>query len=501
MKKQLWSLFWKFLLGISAIVLFFGLLNAIIVRNSVDRALQNEFERRGNFITKALAEQSAAYILSNDRAGLNMLINEMMAIDETIRYAFVVDGDGEILAHSFMEGVPDDLLLLNHPAEDEQIYTITVLDRGEENFFIRDFSTAVMSKSLGVARIGILENEIRDRVSLTIRSLWIMVFFFLILGLISAFFFSYTISKPLAVLSSHSKGVDIDNIRDGLQEIRKSETKPYYRIRHLFGLKDEIDILYENYVNMLKRLAEAYANMNRLQQSLLQSEKLAAIGTLTAGVTHEINNPLAGMTIALKRIRENRGSRDQIKKYITLMEEGLSRIEQVIQDLLTFSRKDDFSMVKTEVKALLENAVKLAQYRIKIQNIDIEVDDKFDGIYLHVAPNRIEQVFLNIIINAIDAISEKMKCENMARGLIRITFENQDPMPCILIEDNGAGMDQEQARKIFDPFFTTKDVGKGTGLGLSVSYQIVEEHGGHIDVESKPGEGTRFRIYLPKHDV
>ncbi len=492
-----WSLFWKFLIGISGIVLLFGLVHAIIVRHSIENSLEDEFDRRGNFISRALAEQAAAYILTDDRAGLNMLINEVMAIDETIHYAFVMDAEGTILAHSFSRVVPATLIELNTPANDQEVSIINVKDKDNPGLVYRDFGKVAISQNLGTARIGMITDDIQQSVQATMQSLWYMIAVFLLLGLVSAYFFSYTIARPLQVLSWHSRGIDIENIREGLKAIRKSKIKPYYRIRRMFGFRDEIDILYENYVNMLNRLSEAYSNMHKLQQSLFQSEKLASIGTLTAGVAHEINNPLAGFSIGLRRIKNNPGNLEQTESYIALMEESLSRMESVIKDLLAFSRKDDLVFENTEIKPLLQKSIQLAQYRIKEHNIDINLDDKLDRVNLRIAPNRMEQVFLNIIINAIDAISASIQQGRRSKGVISISATIGEKRICIIFEDNGLGMETGEIRKIFDPFFTTKDVGQGTGLGLSVAYQIVKDHEGGIFAESEPGEGCRFYVCLP----
>jgi len=500
MKKIRWSLFTKFALGISFMVIFFGLLNALIVRNSVSNSLNNEFERRGYFISRALAEQSVAYILANDPAGLNMLINEIMAIDPTIHYAFIVDDRGEVLAHSFSQRVPQELLGLNLPPADDQPGIISIRDKNTPHPRIRDFSMATMSRNMGVARVGILENEIIEQVESTLLSLWLMVGIFLVLGISAALFFSYTIATPLRVLSRQSALIDIKNIQAGLKKIRNSTTMPYFRVRRLFGLSDEIDVLYENYTNMLQRLEEAHYNMNRMQQSLFHSEKLASIGTLTAGVAHEINNPLAGIGIGLKRIGKNPENAEQIKSYTALMSEALERIERVVQDLLTFSRKDTLRFETINATELIRKTIKLARYRVKSNKIEFIVHPGDSGSQIYVSPNRMEQVFLNIIINAIDSISEKMAIQPSLKGRIHISIEQEPGHVSIIFSDNGTGIPQEELNKIFDPFFTTKSVGKGTGLGLSVSFQIVQDHGGEILVESEPGRGSRFIVIIPKQD-
>lgn len=496
--KVKWPLFTKFAFGISLTVALFGTLNAIIVRNSVSNALNHEFEKRGYFITRAMAEQSVGYILNNDPAGLNMLINDMMAIDTTIHYAFIVSGQHEVLAHSFRNQVPPDLINLNWPAADDQPGIMRLSDTHNPDLIIRDFSMASMDTGLGVVRIGILENEILAQVRMTLWRLWFMIAIFFLLGLLAALFFSYTIASPLRALSMQSASIEIRSIQAGIRNIRESTMRPYFRLRRLFGMDDEIDVLYQNYSNMLQRLEDAYLTMNRLQQSLLQSEKLASIGTLTAGVAHEINNPLAGIGIGLKRIAKNPENTAQVREYTLMMQEALSRIEQVIKDLLTFSRKGDLSYEVVNVCDIIKQAVKLAEYRIKSRKVNIVIDYQACNVQLQAAQNRIEQVFLNIIINAIDSVAERMEVDQSLKGEIVVTAENDEQWIRVIFRDNGIGISKAEIGKIFDPFYTTKVVGEGTGLGLSVSYQIIRDHGGQIKVNSEPGEGSTFYVILPK---
>jgi two-component system, NtrC family, sensor kinase len=491
------TLFTKFTLGICTTVLVFGALNVIIVRNSVTRSLGEEFERRGYFISRTLAEQSATFILSNNPAGLNMLVNEVMAIDPTIYYTFVVDESGEVLAHTFLQNFPAGLLSANPLERGQELGMVNIRDSNNPERLVKDFAVPVLSLDIGVVRVGILEEEIRTQVVSTLRKLWLMVAIFLILGVAGALFFSHTIAIPLKMLSQQSEAIDIKTIQSGLANIQAATRSYYYRVRRLFNSDDEIDILYQNYTNMLQRLEQTHHTMNQLQQSLMQSEKMAAIGTLTAGVAHEINNPLSGMRIGLNRISKKPEDVEQIREYTALMQEALGRVEQVIKDLLTFSRKGHMELEKVDACELVSKTVKLAQYRVKNHHIAIEVDHSNCPFPLVVSVNRIEQVFLNIIINAIDSIIEKMQEFPEFKGEISVSMNEGDQYSRVEFSDNGMGMDRELVGKIFDPFFTTKRVGDGTGLGLSVSYQIVKDHGGRIEVESNPGEGSRIIVCLP----
>lgn len=499
-RKPRFSLFSKFTLGITLTVAVFGALNIIIVNNSVTGSLSDEFDKRGYFIARTMAEQAVGLILSGDPASLNILVNEIKSIDETIHYAFILNENSEVIAHTFSRGVPPGLIAANTLPAGAEYNSVLVKDIMEEDLLIKDFSMPVLSLNIGTIRVGILENEVRSRVSSTLNMLWLMVGIFLLLGALGALFFSHTIAIPLKTLSQQSEIIDIRTIQAGIDRIKESTNGFYFRVRRIFNTDDEIDILYENYLSMLLRLEQTHHKLNHLQQSLMQSEKMASIGTLTAGIAHEINNPLAGMSIGLKRMLKQPDNREQIKKYTLLMQEALVRIENVIQDLLTFSRKSHLEFEKVNICEIIRKTVKLAQYRIKNQNIIFKTGWLDCPYEVFVSANRIEQVFLNIIMNAIDAIIERMEYTPEMQGEIYFKVKETRLSTTIFISDNGAGMEKEMISKIFDPFFTTKDMGKGTGLGLSVSYQIIKDHGGEITVESISSKGTTFAVLLPNHD-
>jgi signal transduction histidine kinase len=268
-------------------------------------------------------------------------------------------------------------------------------------------------------------------------------------------------------------------------------------------------------------LQSALQNLKDTQKKLVQSEKLASLGQLTAGVAHEINNPINFVSASINPLKRNfddvrkllesynhllsesnkKNSAELLKKDFDVeqnllesdnllqgIEEGSRRTAEIVKGLRNFSRLDAEEMKKVNIHEGIESTLPLLQSKLSQQNI--EVIKSFGNIpRIDGYPGQLNQVFMNVLTNAIDAIGTK--------GKIFITTSKENNFVKISVRDTGTGMSEEVKQKIFDPFFTTKEVGKGTGLGLSISYGIIEKHNGRIEVKSEVGKGTEFIILLP----
>jgi len=225
-----------------------------------------------------------------------------------------------------------------------------------------------------------------------------------------------------------------------------------------------------------------------LQQQLLTSEKLASIGLLSAGVAHEINTPLTGISSYVQILQKklSKSPHSQILKKIDTQTEKVARI---VKNLLNFSRSPSkSSFYKVDLRESLRTIISLIDYKLKDMNINLDLN------LSHIRPiwaqeDRLQQVFINIIINAIDAMP--------TGGTLKIGLSQVDNLAVIKIEDTGRGIKVQHLPQIFDPFFTTKGIGKGTGLGLSISYAIIKEHEGQLTVESEKGKGSLFIVSIP----
>jgi len=244
-------------------------------------------------------------------------------------------------------------------------------------------------------------------------------------------------------------------------------------------------------------LFQAFTRMNnelRLRQrQMVQSEKLASLGTLLAGVAHELNNPLSNISTSAQILEEEieTPDRDFQQKLVAQIEEQADKARDIVRTLLEFSRTKEFKKEDLNLLALVNSSIKLLRSEIPSE-IEIQIDIPAE-LMVNADKQRLQQVFLNLIKNAVDA------CENMGKIWISakdFISEGRREME-ILVSDNGPGIAPEFLKKIFDPFFSSKDVGKGSGLGLFIVHDIIESHGGTISVDSRLGEGTTFIIWLP----
>lgn len=242
-------------------------------------------------------------------------------------------------------------------------------------------------------------------------------------------------------------------------------------------------------VRLYEETCKAYEDLRRTQEQLLQSEKMSAVGQLIAGVAHELNNPLTAI-LGYAQLLESESLDERARDYVSKMFKQAQRTHRVVQNLLSFARQRKPERNEVDIRKVLEETLALRDYDLKVNNIAVEKHLAPEPAVVVADTHQIEQVFLNIINNAVDAILETGRSGTLK---IRVYCQNGDV--CTQFADDGVGL--KDPKKIFDPFYTTKNVGKGTGLGLSICYGIVKEHGGDITAHNSPEGGAVIEVRLP----
>lgn len=490
-------LFWKFSFAIISIVLIFGSINSILIYNNVQTALQSETKKRALFIANSISNQITTSILFEDYISLQNTINSIKEIDDNIFYIFVLDNKNRLLVHTFKTDLPLDLLRANILKENQKYNTQLLLLKDLDKEIILDVAVPILGGRIGAVRVGLKENSIIADVQKTVNIFWLMVAAFLFVGIAGALVFAKFITKPIKAIQNVADGIDLNQIgKSEIPQIRIRE-KFLDKIKMLFRAEDEIDILADKFNQMIIRLDKAYRDLQNAQATIIQSEKLATVGTLTAGLAHEINNPVAGLQNCIRRIKNDPSNIEQIIKYINMMETATDKIGNVLGNLLNFTRRQTGGSESLSVNEIIENSLLLVSHRLEKLKISITKNFQTELPNIRGNKNQLEQVMLNLLINSLDSIEEKCISDPACEKRIILNAARKDNYVILYIQDTGKGIPENIKDKIFDPFFTTKQPGKGTGLGLSVVYKIIESHNGKIQIDSNEGIGTTVKISIP----
>jgi two-component system NtrC family sensor kinase len=255
-------------------------------------------------------------------------------------------------------------------------------------------------------------------------------------------------------------------------------------------LKRSRDAIEEWTQTLEHRVQERTQELQQVQDQLVRAGKMAALGELAAGVAHEINNPLTGVltfsSLMLKKVDADHPWKKDLENIV----QQTTRCRNIVRGLLDFARQRKPDKKEWDIHTLIENTLMLVEKQAPFQNIKIEKQFKKAIPMLLVDGDQIQQVFMNILLNAADAMVGN-------GGILTIRTDLKNGVAEVSFTDSGGGIAKEHLSKLFDPFFTTKETGKGTGLGLAISYGIIQSHGGDIEVESQLGKGATFRVKLP----
>jgi len=370
----------------------------------------------------------------------------------------------------------------------EEIYNRVVID-GEpwigRDYIINDWYIAayepirdIYNKVIGILYVGVQEQKYVDIQRQTILAFLIITLLGTLASMMLSFLLSKRISGPIEKLAIASRAIAGGNLEAKVDVISN----------------DELGDLAKTFNTMASSLQQRDEQLKEFTQNkIMESERLALIGQLAANVAHELNNPLQGIVTYSHLLLEkmpNDGSETDSSSIQRIVTQA-NRCRDIIKGLLDFSRQRKPDTTVCNINAVIQECVAFVENQATFQNIGFVERFEADLPMVVVDPSQMQQVFLNLIINAAEAMEEGGKLTLVTR------LNSTENSIEISIADTGHGIPEEYFDKLFDPFFTTKEVGHGTGLGLAISYGITKEHGGEISVESKVGEGSTFLIRLP----
>lgn len=393
---------------------------------------------------------------------------------DLIRYVIVADTSGKVQYSNRWEllGKPFPRALGPDAIGKESLTQILRTKDGERILEVRT-TLNISTKFWGSLAAGFSLRPVEQAVATIGKRVGIMALILMLGNSILTALYVETLIRPILALNDRMK-----RAARGDLSVRADERR-----------NDEVGELASAFNRMMDELEEAKERDAVRQSQLAHTEKMAAVGTLAAGVAHEVNNPLAGILACSENLEASLDDPEEVREYMKLIRDGLQRIERTIQNLLDFSRTREITLEPTSINHNILHVLEMTSYQLKRNKIESRLELSPDVPLVLVDHFQIEQLFLNLILNAIQAMPHG--------GTLTIRTAVADGELMAEVVDDGVGIPVEIRERIFDPFFTTREVGEGTGLGLAVSDTIVRAHGGSIEVESEEGKGSVFRVRLP----
>ncbi|MDA8171946.1 MAG: ATP-binding protein [Nitrospiraceae bacterium] len=393
--------------------------------------------------------------------------------DLSLLYIAVLDEDGKVISHNdiseYGKRYSDPITRKDLSAGSTIVQHFT--NKGHDAL---DFGVplSIGQKRWGTLKFGISLKKAEHEILATIKRIVLLTGVFLIAGFAIIVFLSRRFISPITQLANA-----MEKARGGYLDL-KVDIKG----------QDELAVLGERFNSMIARIKQANEELKKTHEKMIQSEKLASVGILAAGVAHEINNPLGGIFNCLQMLKRNSGNPELMEKYLDLANEGLERIENTVSKLLWMSRKEEHAPVDIKIRNAVDSVYSFLEYKLK-KGVIVFRNEVPADLHFTFDVHDFQQMLLNLFINSVHAMKDG--------GILNTGGRQEDSKVTIVVTDTGCGIAPEHIGRIFDPFFTTKPAGEGTGLGLWLTYEIARNYNGEIAVESEIEKGSRFVLKFP----
>lgn len=409
--------------------------------------------------------------------------------DTLVRWVWIEEG----LPEAVQPRVP-----LSHLERLAQEETVTLMAASAEG---QDYLLTYLPVFTPTGRIGAIElsesmEEMHDYVQESLRRSALVIGASVVSGLLMmAALGSIWVGRPMRQLRAQAERIGTGDFSAGVNLSGSDE---------FAELSGTIERMREQLVQAREAEQEATAAKIEALEKLRHSERLATLGQLSAGMAHELGTPLNVIAGRAKLMGREGISPADIARSATIIHEQAERMTGIMRQLLSFARRGEARKQPVEVHLIMRGVLPLLEPTLHKQQVQLRLEEAQEGLVVCADAAQLQQVLLNLLLNAIQAMPDggSMTLAGYPAPRAKPPEDlagSDQTWVCLQVTDQGTGMAPEVLRHIFDPFFTTKDVGQGTGLGLSIAYGIVQEHGGWIDVESEPGKGSSFSVYLPLH--
>ncbi|RMF84759.1 MAG: HAMP domain-containing protein [Nitrospinota bacterium] len=486
------SLKTKFAWVIVLVQISLMLLTTVVIEKQQRRMILEQYQKRAFSQATNLAALSEGYLLTYNFVKLEQTV-EKIASEDGVAYAIVHLHDGKVAAysgHSDYQGkVLEDPVSQQAIKADRPLLQEIVLPGGERGYDVAiPFFIPGGARKWGTIRIGFSLTRAVAEIQKIRQNLVLLGLVAIILGTGEAIFLASLISRPIRQLVNGVNAVAQGDYDHPITITAQDEVG--YLARRFEEMREALRQHITHLAEEKHRLEMANKMIKETQEQLIQNEKLAAVGKLAAKVAHEVNNPLAIINTSMHLIHKTMSEQDPNKENIAIIEEEIKRIARIIRQLLDFARPS------TEIRALrineeIQHLIRFVERDLAEHKVKCRLDLAPNLPEIRASRDHLKQVLLNLIKNAREAMPQG--------GVLSLQTAQAPGGVIIKVGDTGIGIPAEHLPHLFEPFFSTKkDSGEGMGLGLPVCRNIINNYGGTIEVESQPGQGTTFSIFLPE---